>query len=139
MRLLTELLPPERQVPSRRGPYLRNRLHGTDIDAFALELARLSLTLTDIPNPDGWDLTTESLFHGSHLGDQAKRNTILLVNAPFEISPVANNEHAMRASSTNQQRCYGELCDNYPTAESSASSSRKAYCTATMLGSFANF
>jgi hypothetical protein len=84
MRLLTELLPPERQVPSRRGPYLRNRLHGTDIDAFALELARLSLTLTDIPNPDGWDLTTESLFHGSHLGDQAKRNTILLANAPFE-------------------------------------------------------
>jgi hypothetical protein len=84
MRLLTELLPHERQVPSRRGPYLRSRLHGTDIDTFALELARLSLTLTDIPNPDGWDLTTESMFHGNHLGEQARRNTILLANGPFE-------------------------------------------------------
>ena len=59
MRMLTQLLPAEKAIPSRRGPYLRSRLHGTDIDAFALELARLSLTLTDIPNPDGWDLRTE--------------------------------------------------------------------------------
>jgi N-6 DNA Methylase len=59
MRLLTELLPSEKAIPSRRGPYLRSRLHGTDIDSFALELARLSLTLTDIPNPDGWDLKPE--------------------------------------------------------------------------------
>ena len=84
MRLLTEMLPLERQVSSRRGPYLRSRLHGTDIDPFALELARLSLTLTDIPNPDGWDLTAQSMFAGNHLGDQAKRSTILLANAPFE-------------------------------------------------------
>ena len=56
MRLLTELLPDDKAIPSRRGPYLRSRLHGTDIDPFALELARLSLTLTDIPNPNGWDL-----------------------------------------------------------------------------------
>jgi hypothetical protein len=53
MRLLTEMLPTEKAIPSRRGPYLRNRMHGTDIESFALELARLSLTLTDIPNPDG--------------------------------------------------------------------------------------
>lgn len=84
MRLLTEMLPAEKQVPSRRGPYLRSRLHGTDIDPFALELARLSLTLTDIPNPDGWDLTAENMFNGNHLGEQAKRSTIFLANAPFE-------------------------------------------------------
>ena len=30
--------------------------------AVALELARLSLTLTDIPNPDGWDLRVEDMF-----------------------------------------------------------------------------
>jgi len=83
MRLLTELLPDDKAVPSRRGPYLRRRLHGTDIDPFALELARLSLTLTDIPNPNGWDLKVQDMFTGDHLAEQAKRNTILLANPPF--------------------------------------------------------
>ncbi len=83
MRLLTQLLPAEKAIPSRRGPYLRSRLHGTDIDAFALELARLSLTLTDIPNPDGWDLRVEDMFIGDRLREQARRNTILLANPPF--------------------------------------------------------
>jgi hypothetical protein len=84
MRLLTEMLPAEKAIPSRRGPYLRSRLHGTDIDPFALELARLSLTLTDIPNPDGWDLTVQSMFAGNHLAERARRSTILLANPPFE-------------------------------------------------------
>lgn len=83
MRLLTEMLPPGREVPTRRGPYLRSRLHGNDIDAFALELARLSLTLTDIPNPDHWDLKVHDMFVDDHLGEQAKRNTVLLANPPF--------------------------------------------------------
>jgi hypothetical protein len=39
MRLLTEMLPADEAIPGRRGPYLRSRLHGTDIDPFALELA----------------------------------------------------------------------------------------------------
>lgn len=84
MRLLTELLPVEEATPVRRGQYLRSRLHGTDIDAFALELARLSLTLTDIPNPDGWDLHAEDMFLGKRLSEQARRNTILLANPPFD-------------------------------------------------------
>ena len=84
MRLLTEMLPAERAVPSRRGPYLRRRMHGTDIDSFALELARLSLTLTDIPNPDGWDLELQDMFLGDRLTMRAKKNTILLANPPFD-------------------------------------------------------
>ena len=84
MRLLTEMLPPEKAIPSQRGPYLRSRLHGTDRDSFALELARLSLTLTDIPNPDGWDLEPQDMFVGGRLAEQAKRNTILLANPPFD-------------------------------------------------------
>ena len=83
MRLLTQLLPADKAVPSRRGPYLRSRLHGTDIDAFALELARLSLTLADIPNPDGWDLRVEDMFVGDRLKEQTQGNTILLANPPF--------------------------------------------------------
>lgn len=84
MRLLTQLLPPEKSIPSRRGPYLRSRLHGTERDPFALELARLSLTLTDIPNPDGWDLRPEDMFVGDRLADQMSGTTILLANPPFE-------------------------------------------------------
>jgi len=86
MRLLTELLPAEKVMPSKRGPYLRSRLHGTDIDSFALELARLSLTLTDIPNPDGWDVKPQEqdMFLDNRLGEQAKKNTILLANPPFD-------------------------------------------------------
>lgn len=84
MRLLTEILPAEKTIPSRRGPYLRSRLHGTDIDQFALELARLSLTLTDIPNPDGWDLKAQDMFLGDCLAAQAKKNTMLLANPPFD-------------------------------------------------------
>lgn len=84
MRLLTQLLPPEKAMPNRRGPYLRSRLHGTERDPFALELARLSLTLTDIPNPDGWDLRVEDMFVGDRLAQQARGNTILLANPPFE-------------------------------------------------------
>ena len=83
MRLLTQLLPAENAVPNRRREYLRSRLHGNDIDPFALELARLSLTLTDIPNPDGWDLQPHDMFLDNRLGQQAKRSTILLANPPF--------------------------------------------------------
>ena len=97
MRLLTELLPPEKSIASRRGPYLRSRLHGTDIDSFALELARLSLTLTDIPNPDGWDLKVENMFLGERLSEQAKRNTIFLANPPFaNFKPEEREEYAER-------------------------------------------
>ena len=84
MRLLTELLPAEKAVPSRRGPYLRSRMHGVDLDSFALELARLSLTLTDIPNPNGWDLEPQDMFLGDRLAARAKKNTILLANPPFD-------------------------------------------------------
>ena len=84
MRLLTELFPAEKAAPSKRRQYLRTRLHGIDVDSFALELARLSLTLTDIPNPDGWDLQCQDMFENNHLETRAKTNTILLANPPFE-------------------------------------------------------
>ena len=83
MRLLTEILPSEKKVPSWRGPYLRSSLHGTDIDPFALELARLSLTLTDIPIPDGWDLKPQDMFLEDRLSLAAQKNMILLANPPF--------------------------------------------------------
>jgi len=99
MRLLTEMLPDDKATPSRRGPYLRSRMHGTDLDSFALELARLSLTLTDIPNPDGWDLESQDMFLGDRLAVQAKKNTILLANPPFDnFTPQAQQRYQEQGS-----------------------------------------
>ncbi len=83
IRLLTELLPEERSTASRRRKYLRNRVHGCEIDPFALEIARLSLTLADIPNPDDWDLVPGDMFETDVLEQQSKSTTILLANPPF--------------------------------------------------------
>ncbi|MEX2176704.1 MAG: N-6 DNA methylase [Pirellulaceae bacterium] len=106
MRLLTQLLPPEKAVPSRRGPYLRSRLHGTERDTFAVELARLSLTLTDIPNPDGWDLRVEDMFIGHRLAEQMRGKTILLANPPFEkfsVDELASHPNARTAIVVNNK------------------------------------
>ncbi len=84
MRLLTELLPESKATAGRRKQYLRKRIHGIDKDPFALELARLALTLTDMPNPDGWDLQAEDMFLTNDIEVQSKANTILLANPPFE-------------------------------------------------------
>jgi N-6 DNA Methylase len=84
MRLLTELLPKGKFSAAQRRSYLRSRIHGCDTDDFALEIARLSLSLTDIPNPDGWDLIVGDMFEGDALEIKARTATILLANPPFE-------------------------------------------------------
>ena len=82
MRLLKEMLPANKQVDRKR--YLRKHLHGIEIDSFAMEIARLSLTLADIPNANGWDLVCDHMFTGSLLVKGAKQASILLGNPPFE-------------------------------------------------------
>ena len=85
MRLLRELLPSDiREHATKRRTYLHERLHGVEIDAFALEIARLRLTLADIPNPDGWDLQAGDMFVGDVLESRARRSSVLLANPPFE-------------------------------------------------------
>ncbi|MEN6536022.1 MAG: DNA methyltransferase, partial [Bryobacteraceae bacterium] len=42
--------------------YLKTHIHGIEMDDFALEIARLSLTLADIPNPNGWDLKHGDMY-----------------------------------------------------------------------------
>ncbi len=93
MRLLTELLPASKATPGRRRQYLRKRIHGIDKDPFALELARLALTLTDLPNPDGWDLKPADMYLTDDLEAQSKSNTILLANPPFENFSEIESQH----------------------------------------------
>lgn len=92
MRLLAEFLPAAQSTPARRRQYLRTRIHGCDVDAFALEIARLSLTLADIPNPNGWDLAPGDFFLKDELADPADRATIFLANPPFENFSTAERE-----------------------------------------------
>lgn len=82
MRLLSELLPKDRA--SERKSYLRKRLHGIEVDSFAYEVARLSLTLADVPNDNGWMLDNGDMFAGDALRAGVSAATIVLANPPFE-------------------------------------------------------
>ena len=64
--------------------YLNFHLVGVEQDLFAREIARLSLTLADVPNPNGWELKECDVFEGDVLSKLAKKSTILLCNPPFE-------------------------------------------------------
>ncbi|MBX3387206.1 MAG: N-6 DNA methylase [Phycisphaeraceae bacterium] len=64
--------------------YLKDHIHGVEIDDFAREIARLSLTLADIPNPNGWDLQSGDMFASDVLTREAKQCRILLSNPPYE-------------------------------------------------------
>jgi len=83
MRLLRRLASAEIN-DARMSGYLRERLWGIELDYFALEIARLSLTLADIPNPNGWKLSQGDMFIGNELEERAKKSMVLLANPPFE-------------------------------------------------------
>ncbi len=67
-----------------RHDWLKERLRGSEIDDFAREVARLSLTLADIPNPNGWHLDEGDLFAGSLMEDRIRGADIIVANPPFE-------------------------------------------------------
>ena len=83
MQLLSDLLPESSSSPSKRHHYLCTRLHGCDIDSFALEIARLRLTLADVPNPNGWDLPPVDIFEGDFLARSSCAANIILANPTF--------------------------------------------------------
>lgn len=67
-----------------RHDYLKTHLVGIEKDPFAAEIARLRLTLADIPNKDGWRIRTDDIYEKDLLGDSAREATILLCNPPFQ-------------------------------------------------------
>ncbi len=64
--------------------YLKKHLQGIESDPFAIEVARLSLTLADIPYGNTWDLKQRDMFLGTTLEKGAARCGVLLANPPFE-------------------------------------------------------
>jgi hypothetical protein len=64
--------------------YAQKNLIGMEVDSFASEIARLSLTLADVPNANGWNILEEDIYRGNNLRQQAAKSMILLGNPPFE-------------------------------------------------------
>src|SRR6202035_1703489 len=64
--------------------YLKDHVHGIEVDDFAREIARLSLTLADIPNPNGWDLQSGDMYASNVLAEGAAKCRVLLSNPPYE-------------------------------------------------------
>lgn len=81
MRLLRELFEGNEEAFHR---YAKEKLIGIERDSFAREIARLSLTMADVPNPNGWRILDGDIYAGDTLRKQAKNATILLCNPPFE-------------------------------------------------------
>lgn len=71
-------------IENERHEYLKNHLIGIEKDPFAKEIARLALTLADVPNKDGWKLLDADIYNGDILKDAAQGANILLCNPPFE-------------------------------------------------------
>ena len=82
LRVLDELMPAEDRT--HRKEYLRKRLSGVDIDDFSREVARLALTLADVPNANGWSLHCGDMYDGDVLERSLSNADIVLANPPFE-------------------------------------------------------
>ena len=83
LRHMRDLLP-EGQSGEQRHAFLVPRIRGAEIDAFACEVATLSLILADYPNANGWKIANEDLFRPATLAQQIGAAKIVLCNPPWE-------------------------------------------------------
>jgi hypothetical protein len=73
--------------------YAQKRLIGIEVEPFAREIARLSLTMADIPNPNGWNITESNVYCEDELSKKARNAMVLLCNPPFEDFTLAEREN----------------------------------------------
>lgn len=67
-----------------RHRYLRDRLFGVEMELFACELGKLSLTLADVPHGNSWRIDGDDMFAPNVLKSAAAQCTVLLANPPYE-------------------------------------------------------
>lgn len=82
-RHLRDLLPVDWSA-ERRHKFMTARIGGAEIEAFACEVATLSLILADYPIANDWKIDTVDLFQGSNLAERVADATVVLCNPPFE-------------------------------------------------------
>jgi type I restriction-modification system DNA methylase subunit len=83
LRKLKELLPVGMNDRARHQ-LLVKRIAGDELDAFACEVAILSLILADYPNANGWRIGEIDLFRKLAVSVRAKPYNVILCNPPFE-------------------------------------------------------
>ena len=83
LRRLRDLLPTD-WSDSKRHDFLVKHLSGDEIDAFACEVATLSLILADYPNRNGWRIAQSDLFRNGNLSSRLAASNIVLCNPPFQ-------------------------------------------------------
>jgi len=83
LRHLKDLLPMDWN-DRQRHDFLVERLAGDELDAFACEVAALSLILADYPNANGWRIHEVDLFEDDRIAERAKKFNVVLCNPPFE-------------------------------------------------------
>lgn len=69
----------------QRHDLLVKKISGSEIDAFACEVAILSLILADYPNKNGWKIENTDLFKDDALTARLAKANVVLCNPPFEI------------------------------------------------------
>lgn len=83
MRRMRELLP-SGWGGKQRHNFFVDKLHGIEIDAFSIEVARMCLMLADFPESNSWDLHHADIFSGKILEQSVAKTSILIGNPPFE-------------------------------------------------------
>ena len=83
LRHLRDLLPAD-WSDAERHDFLVTRLSGDEIDAFACEVATLSLILADYPNRNGWRISKADLFDNGNLSARLDTANVVLCNPPFQ-------------------------------------------------------
>ena len=81
LRLLRELFEGDENAFHK---YAQKRLKAIEMDPFAREIARLSLTMADVPKPNGWNIVEGDIYIGDVLSKNARNAMVLLCNPPFE-------------------------------------------------------
>ncbi|MEQ1933660.1 MAG: N-6 DNA methylase [Fimbriimonadaceae bacterium] len=84
LRLFSGMKPCVTMSDEDRHEWLKARLCGAETDDFAREIGRISLTLTDIPNPNGWELDEGNMFTEGRMESRIKSADIIVSNPPFE-------------------------------------------------------
>ncbi|MEX0958976.1 MAG: DNA methyltransferase [Burkholderiales bacterium] len=83
MRRFKELLPAS-WSPAQMHRHLVAHFTASEVDGFAAEIARLALILADYPNPNGWRIRQEDLFHDNALTRRVREAEVVVCNPPFE-------------------------------------------------------
>ncbi|HEV2803608.1 MAG TPA: N-6 DNA methylase [Chthoniobacterales bacterium] len=83
LKRLRDLLSPN-MSGQERHKYFVKMLRGFEIDAFALEVSRLCVTLADFPNHSGWKLHCADIFRSPDFDKSLQSAQIVLCNPPFQ-------------------------------------------------------